>query len=256
MRTYLIVSVTIVAFIFLIILLFYTQSNSNPITQNPTPQALPLAPTVTTEPSKPLQRTVPKSDHIVMDGTGNFLSSAFDLSEGIAVLELTHSNTGKFAITLLPDTPTSNKVIIVNTEGKYTGVHAQPINLKTDHNPGIYELRIESDGHWRVDLKQTNWADGNELPLTVSGNGNWVSQPINIKSGTVKLDATNQDSQKFSAYIIKYNGEIQHHFVSNTDNEDISEKTSIKDNDSQRLTPGIYVLAIKADGNWDISLTQ
>ena len=255
MRTYLIVGVTIAALVFLAILLLYTQSNLSPITQNPTPQASQLAPTVTTEPSKPLQRKVPQSDHIVMDGTGDFLSSVFELSEGIAVLELTHSNTGKFIITLLSSTP-SNKVIIVNTEGEYTGVHAQPINSNTDHSPGIYELRIETAGHWRVDLKQTNWADGNELPLTVSGNGNWVSQPINIKSGTVKLDVTNQDSQEFSAYIIKYTGKIQHHFVSNTDNEDISEKTSIKDNDSQRLTPGVYVLAIKSDGNWDISLTQ
>ena len=254
MRTYLIVGVTITAFVFLSVFLLYTQSDSSPRTQNPTPQPFPLS--ASTEPSIPLQRKVPQSDHIVMDGTGDFLSSSFILDEGIVVLELTHSGTGNFAITLLPET-SSNKVVIVNTEGKYTGIHAQPINSKIDQSPGIYELRIESDGHWRVNLKQTNWPDGDELPLIVSaGYGNWVSNPINLKSGKVKLSATNKSSKEFGAYIIKHNGESKHHFVSNTDAQDISEEIDIKDNHSQELTPGIYVLAIKSDGNWDISLTQ
>ena len=165
MRTYLIVGLTIAALVFLSVFLLYTQSDSSPLTLNPTPQAFPLS--ASTEPSIPSQRKVPQSDHIVMDGTGDFLSSSFILDEGIIVLEITHSGTENFTITLLPETR-SNKVVIVNTEGAYTGIHAQPINSKIDQSPGIYEMRIESDGHWRLDLKQTNWRDGDELPLIVS----------------------------------------------------------------------------------------
>ena len=254
MRKYVIVGVVIVALIFLIILLLYTQTDSKPISQNPTPQAYQIAPGTAETVSKP-QRKVPSSDHMVMDGTGNFLSSAFKLSEGILVLELTNSNAGKFVITLLPE-KTSNKIIIVNTDKKYIGIHAQPIHSTARHIPGIYEIRVESDGHWRLDMKQTNWGDGDELPLSASGNGNWVSKPINLRSGKVQLSATNESSKDFSAYIVKHNGEIQHPFVTNTAEKNISTKITINKNNDHGLTPDIYVLVIKSAGNWEINLTQ
>lgn len=124
---------------------------------------------------------------------------------------------------------------VVNEIGPYKGK-----SLVVIPEDGKYMLKVESDGSWKADIKQ--------------------SIPENIKSAPVKLSGKGNDvvfaklQSKLTRFTSKHTGE-SNFVVRLNDSGLVNEIGNYSGSTAEKIdTDGIYVFSVEADGQWSIDI--
>jgi hypothetical protein len=150
----------------------------------------------------------------------------------------THQGSSDFSVTLL-DTDHEQAELLVSETGNFEGTAGRV--LVTDS----YVLDIKADGAWSVIVEQPRPTTAPPVPKTFTGRGMTVAGPF-AGSGQARLAFHHDGEDNFmvslcadDAYCTLVANEIG-----------MFDGSSVGD-----LASDIYWLAIRADGNWTVSIT-
>lgn len=176
-----------------------------------------------------------KDEAIHLKGKKDQATEFFHLNSGIAILEATDNGDSNFVIYLYDETGDYKK-LIVNEIGPYKGK-----SLVVLPEEGKFMLKVESDGSWKVDIKQ--------------------SIPDNIKSAPIKLSGKGNDvvfaklQSKLTRFTSKHTGESNFAVKLNDSLLLVNEIGNYSGSTAEKIeSDGIYVFSVEADGQWSIDI--
>lgn len=195
-------------------------------------QGIPDSATATSAAATP----APAKDEVIhLKGKKDQATEFFHLNSGIAILEATDNGNSNFVIYLY-DESGDYKKLIVNEIGPYKGK-----SLVVLPEEGKFMLKVESDGSWKVDIKQ--------------------SIPENIKSAPVKLSGKGNDvvfarlQSKLTRFKSKHTGESNFAVKVNDSLLLVNEIGNYSGSTAEKIeSDGIYVFSVEADGQWSIDI--
>jgi len=235
-----------------------TQDESQPVVKSPkTMTAVPptAVPPTAVPPTAVPPTAVPTPEPISLSGTGDYLSSPFELQQGIMLLHATHNGSGHFAIQVLPEEGDGSELSI-NAIGAYEGTRAHPVNADSfmGLKPGLHRLEIKGDGDWEAEITQHSWIQGDAVPLSTSGTGDGIVGPVMFNAGTISLKATHNGSGHFAILVYSADGKNQDLIVNQSGEYDGSQAIRVQKNSIIGLSPGVHVVAVTADGEWKVDI--
>ena len=203
-------------------------------------------------------------------GSGDSLSPSFDLSAGIVIVDVSYEGTssGIFGIEFLKtDGSDSHRVLYkFMPEGRdYSGIHAIDVySTFAALSPDSYRIQINSAGSWHVDVSQPRRDTGIELPRVVQGSGDGGSFPYSFRPGLVPILYEYSGPADGSASLF----EIQLYKMDGSEKESIVfdyvttselpksglESVSVHESFRGDITPGVYLLRVQSEGDWQIAL--
>jgi hypothetical protein len=169
----------------------------------------------------------------IYEGNGN---SIIDISDhnyiGMRIMKITYTGEGKFVISKI--TPFGELgAVIVNTMGSYSGI--KPLDFMT--NEQAETLKIESSGHWKIQILPYSDITQLEVPGVYSGIGDDVIELVGGFPRLMKIDASKAKS-KFIIY----------------DGRDILINENAPYSGEVILDTDPSILVISAIGNWSIEI--
>ena len=225
-----------------------TQGESQPVVESPKT-------TTTVSPTTISPTAVPTPEPISLSGTGDYLSSPFELQQGIMLLHATHNGSRHFAIKVLPEEGDGSE-LSVNTIGAYEGTPAHPVNSGSyiGLKPGLHRLEITADGDWNAEITQHFWTQGDTIPLSTSGGGDGIIGPVMLNAGTIPLKATHDGSSNFAIKVFSADGEDMDLVVNEIGEYQGSNAIRVQKNAIIGLSPGVHVVVVTADGEWKVDI--
>ncbi|MEK4516684.1 hypothetical protein NSS64_15470 [Paenibacillus sp. FSL H8-0122] len=192
-------------------------------------QGLPSSATANATPA-------PAKDEVIhLKGKKDQATEFFHLNSGIAILEATDNGDSNFVIYMYDETGDTKKML-VNEIGPYKGK-----SLAVIPDGGKYMLKVESDGSWKADIKQ--------------------SIPENVKSAPVKLSGKGNDvvfarlQSKLTRFTSKHTGESNFAVKVNDSLLLVNEIGNYSGSTAEKIeSDGIYVFSVEADGQWSIDI--
>ncbi|MCR6095620.1 hypothetical protein HXA31_10565 [Salipaludibacillus agaradhaerens] len=175
-----------------------------------------------------------KSVAISFSGTGDTATELFNLSDGFAVLEFTHSGSSNFIVELKNESGASE--LVVNHIGSYEGA-----NFELIPQSGDYLLDISADGEWSAEINQSYPSEIDDEPHSLSGKGDDVIF-VNLENGLKRFEFTHDGDSNF---IVLVNGQTL--LVNEIGNYSGSTTETVQDS-------AAYAFEINADGNWTIEI--
>jgi hypothetical protein len=215
----------------------------------PTPSpTIPPAPSPTTAP-EPTPTPVP----ITFSGLGDTLTSEFSLSQGVVLLNLTHSGSANFIVSVI--SAAGDRSLLVNKIGRYSGANALGVSGASIFglSPGTHRLEIKADGSWTAEVKQPRWGGGQPPPVDWSGSGDNVVAPLLFRSGIVAAKFTHSGSANFIVQLLPADGSNSTLLVNEIGSYSGSQAITVGGG-LFNPSPGIHAIVIQADGNWTLSL--
>ncbi|CAM3774147.1 hypothetical protein [Alkalicoccus chagannorensis] len=182
------------------------------------------------------QEVIMISNPIRLTGSGDTVTEMFELTDGFAVVDFSHSGERNFSVKLMDESGTSS--LLANEIGNYSGTSFE---LTED---GEYLLEINADGEWSVSMDQSFPAPSNieeGEPHSLSGIVDSVIF-LSLEPGLKRIDLTHSGGRNF---IVKLNG------VSLWANEigSYSGATTEMINEES-----VYAVSVIADGEWTIDI--
>lgn len=182
--------------------------------------------------------TVEEPDPITLEGNGATVSDPIDIEGGLVVVDAEHDGDSNFQIHFVGDGDFDD--MFVNEIGAYEGETADVIE------DGEYLVEIEADGGWSIEIRQPRATTGDDLPVTLEGEGPTVLGPFNFE-GTPVAEGSHDGSSNFQVHIYPdeydaFAGEL----VFNEIGEYEGETTVSHD--------GTGWVAVQADGTWSIEI--
>ena len=240
-----------------------TPPTNTPTPNTPVPTELPSipapAPSPTSMPSAATPTQVPPTATPVAApvkewGTGDTLTSPFELQEGIMFLYTWHNGSSNFVLKVLPEEGDSSE-LSVNTIGFYEGYRVHPVNAdsNSDLNPGLHRFEIMADGYWHVVFDQPIWTQRYSTSLSKSGKGDGFVGPVWFDAGTIPLKATHDGSSNFIILVYSTDGKSRDLIVNTTGKYNGSQAIRVQ-NKSYGLSPGMHVIVVTADGEWTVDI--
>ncbi len=214
----------------------------------------PLPPTATPPSADPpAPDTAPEP--IGLSGAGDFLSSPFELQQGVLVVFATHDGSSNFVVSVIPEVGTGS-ALSTNTIGSYEGTRAHTVDADAfiGLKPGAHRVEVTADGNWAMEITRPAWAQGESIPLSRSGKGDGIVGPITLEAGTVPLKATHDGSSNFIVTVFSADGKNQDLPVNEIGSYDGSQAIRVLPLAIIGLEPGVHVVVIQADGNWTVDI--
>ena len=199
-----------------------------------------------------------ESEMVTFDGTGDDVSSAFALEQGIAIFTISHDGESNISIELLDES--GNPVdLLVNEIGAYNGSKAIGVreNNILGAKPGDHIMNISADGNWEVGIVQPQPPDAAEvLPLDVAGTGDSVSPYFTLNAGLTTFTMSHDGSENFIIQLISADGELADFLANEIGAYEGKKALGVQPNNILGASPGIHILSITADGNWKVSISH
>ena len=215
------------------------------------------------------------------EGSGPDLTPGFELKPGLVLIKAQHQGTGEFRVRVINEFQLEGmkksgalhfgagsrkgRVASVGaTEGGEFLPHVGAYEGTRLHNvskgningltPGSYVIQVAADGEWRVEIEQPDWDDGQAPPFRWSGTGDSVEGPIKLDAGTIPVKVTHNGSSNFLVELLKVDG-IQTLIIVNQLGE-YQGTAGFQIHPIIGAQPGVYGVAIKADGDWTVELGE
>ncbi|WP_342549385.1 hypothetical protein NST69_11720 [Paenibacillus sp. FSL P2-0089] len=199
-------------------------------------ELLPLYQGIPSSATSAAATPAPAKDEVIhLKGKKDQATEFFYLNSGIAIIEATDNGDSNFVIYMYDETGDTKKML-VNEIGPYKGK-----SLAVIPDGGKYMLKVESDGSWKADIKQ--------------------SIPENVKSAPVKLSGKGNDvvfarlQSKLTRFTSKHTGESNFAVKVNDSLLLVNEIGNYSGSTAEKIeSDGIYVFSVEADGQWSIDI--
>jgi hypothetical protein len=199
-----------------------------------------VAPTV-----EPISTLAPvyEPSAINLIGSGQQASQTFHLEKGLSLFSIKHQGSASFAIWLL-DSSGKKVDLLVDVIGNFSGSKAEGITAAGD-----YQLDIDADGDWTVEITQPRPQLAQPAPLSVTGTGQHATRFFTLKPGVATFRMTHNGTSNFAVWLDDVNGKHVD-LLANT----VGAFNGTKAEDIEQ--GGIYFLDIDADGDWNIDINK
>jgi hypothetical protein len=199
-----------------------------------------VAPTV-----EPISTLAPvyEPSPINLIGSGQQASQTFHLEKGLSLFSIKHQGSASFAIWLL-DSSGKKVDLLVDVIGNFSGSKAEGITAAGD-----YQLDIDADGDWTVEITQPRPQLAQPAPLSVTGTGQHATRFFTLKPGVATFRMTHNGTSNFAVWLDDVNGKHVD-LLANT----VGAFNGTKAEDIEQ--GGIYFLDIDADGDWNIDINK
>jgi len=207
---------------------------------DPSGTGQPTPPPVGTTP------TVPSASAIEVKGSGQRVSDPVNLKQGLAVFRSIHTSGSSNFIVELVDTSGKSVDLLANEIGPSDEWTATRIP-----SDGQYLLKVKADGNWTISITQPKGAYSPPPPMQeFRGHGSFVTSFFSLKSGAVRIKASHTaGTSNFIVELLDQQGKNVELIANEIGPSNIDTIENIPAN-------GAFILAIKADGDWDITLQQ
>jgi hypothetical protein len=201
--------------------------------------ALPTNTPAPTRTPRPTATSTPIPEPIFLTSVGD---SVFDIQkwEGPAILKIKYTGGGNFVVRNYPADSNDYYDLLVNTIGAYEGT--VPLDFRDGEQTARFEVKAELSGAWEFHIEPLANARIEQIPGTISGNGDDI---VFIGGGipdTLTVDA----SQAESNFVVRAIANARFDLVIN----EIAPYTGTK-----ILNPATIALIIKATGPWSLEIT-
>ena len=189
-------------------------------------------------------------------GTGESVTPVFSLEEGLATFEICHTGQSNFIVEL--DDPGGHWVdLLVNEIGNYSGTTLVGVTAGGfGASPGAHLLKVTADGTWTITVTQPAYTSGLLPPRDYGGSGDSVTLPFEVSAGLATFDIHHAGQSNFIVELYDAGG----HWVDLLVNEigDYSGTTlvGVQVGSPVGASPGVHVLAVTANGSWQVSVRQ
>ena len=170
-----------------------------------------------------------------LQGSGQQVSGAVNLEEGITVFRMTHDGTSNFAIFLLNQSTGEQVELLVNVIGSFTGGKAVGIEAA-----GPYVLDVTADSNWTVTAEQPRPASAPAAPQAFSGVGQSVPAPFMLNEGLATFKMTHDGRGNFGIFLLDAEGGLVELLVNEIGPFDGSKAVSVTGIYSQPLQESIF----------------
>ena len=220
-----------------------------------TPTPMPTARPEPTPTATPASEMTVDGGITTIRGTADVSTDTFDLSEGIAVFDISHDGTGEFSVDML-DSRGRSEQLLVDTSGRYSGVVGAGVNEDSVSGPapGAHSLSVEASGAWKIVISQPSWTSGDLAPISLRGSGDDVAGPIELQAGRVEFTLVHDGTSAFIVDLVKTDGALVDNLANETGSFRETKRLGVRAGVAQGAEPGIYGLFVTADGRWSISM--
>jgi hypothetical protein len=160
--------------------------------------------------------------------------------EGPAILKIKYTGGGNFVVKNYSAQSDTYYDLLVNTIGNYEGT--VPLDLRDGEQTARFEVKADRTGAWEFRIEPIVSARIEQIPGTISGNGDDVVLIGGGKPDLIKVDA----SQALRNFVIKAIADTRFKLVVN----EIAPYTG-----TSILDPSTIALVIKATGPWKLEIT-
>ena len=202
----------------------------------------------TTEPGPP-------RPPVTFSGHANSLTASFLLSEGLATFEMRHSGSSNFAV-WLNSAAGGHVDLLVNVIGSYSGTALVGIgSASLGVSSGAYVLSVSADGDWEIKVRQLAYTSGATPPQSYGSTGDSVAGPFELRQGLATFEIAHTGQSNFSVWLYDTNGSPVDLLVNVIGSYS---GTTLVGIGSWAIggAPGAHVLAVEADGQWQINVRQ
>lgn len=170
--------------------------------------------------------------------SGAVVEDDIEIEGGLTVVDATHtSGEGNFQVHLVPSEGEFDEMF-VNEIGEYEGQTAALIEGDT------YQLDVEADGDWEIEIRQPRAASGDSLPQSIGDEINQVYGPFEFDNSHTATGEHTGDGN-FIVHVYPPEGDFGE-MVFNEIGEYEGETTFRHD--------GVGWVAVEADGEWSLEL--
>lgn len=162
----------------------------------------------------------------------------FDVHDGLLLLRVVHNGTGPFEVQLVPEGGQGIPVLLGS--GTYRAVRAAQMP------DGPYRLEVQASGPWAVSVEQPVIGEGLEVPASVEGDGESVSDPLELESGDpLEVSVSTESGDPLYVRVLNSEGELL-------------AETELADghNIIEGLEPGIVIFDVRGDSLWQLHVRQ
>ena len=160
----------------------------------------------------------------------------FEVADGLLLLRVVHNGNGPFEVSLVPQGGQAIPVLVGN--GTYRAVRAAGM----PH--GEYRLQVEAAGPWAVGVEQPVHESGLELPVAVEGDGESVSDPLDLDgAGALDVQVSSEHGEALFARVLDGEGRL------------LAEEELVDGpNTIDGLGQGVVILDVRGRGIWRLDL--
>lgn len=153
------------------------------------------------------------------------------LKKGLAIVKVIHSGSADFLMDYF-NAEWDWAGAIVNEKGDYEGTCI--VKIANDED---YLFDVLADGEWDVKIDQPEVPEQALTLGRVSGQGDQVTEFFKLEEGMHDFDITHDGVAEIKVKLFDGEG---------------TELANLKDGDTENLSQGIYLIEVRADGNWSI----
>ena len=213
-------------------------------------------------------------------GSGDTTLNDVVLSSGVLIISSAHEGSEDFKVSLIGEEATQ---VSFEETGNFSGAVAHSVYKASDFSgdpgegkqglseesifellePGTVSIEVIADGAWSIDLLQGIPPGGKQPPIDRQSSGQGVIKWIDFEKGNFKISMEHTGAKIFQAYLLKSDGSHTEMMV----DVDMASNPSVVDgrwtgaeliNFSPDyvfgVEPGLYALAIVADGEWKVTI--
>lgn len=171
-----------------------------------------------------------------VSGTGDHTEPGIELDAGLTVVESHHQGEKGFKSMLVSDG--GSETVFGFHVGVYDGASAALLSN------GEYELSVEADGEWEVEIRQPRADEGEQFPESLSGDRPTVDGPYQF-DGEYRATASHEGSGDFKIWV--YPGTGEHGTLVFTDLGSFEGETTFEHE-------GVGWIDVEAAGEWTLTL--
>jgi hypothetical protein len=213
-------------------------------------------------------------------GSGDTTLDDVIINSGVLTIRSGHEGSGDFGVNLVGPNATQPSF---NETGNFAGSVAHSVYKASDFSgdpgegkqglseesifellePGTVSIEVTADGPWTIDLLQGDPPGGKQPPVEWQGSGQGVIKWIDFTKGNFKISMEHTGSKIFQAYLLKSDGShtemmVDVNMESNPSVVDGrwsgAELMNFSPDYVFGVEPGLYALAIVADGEWTVTI--
>ncbi|MEC9293633.1 MAG: hypothetical protein VYC65_05025 [Chloroflexota bacterium] len=213
-------------------------------------------------------------------GSGDTTLNDVMLNSGVLIIRTKHEGSGDFGVSLVGADATQ---VSFKETGNFTGSVAHSVYKASDFSgdpgegeqglseesifellePGAVSMEVTADGPWTIDVIQGIPPGGKQPPIDWQGSGQAVIKWIDFDKGNFKISMEHTGSTIFQAYLLKSDGShtemmVDINMESNPSVVDGkwsgAELINFSPDYVFGVEPGLYALAIVADGEWKVTI--
>jgi hypothetical protein len=184
----------------------------------------------------------PEPPPITLSGQGSQATDFFELEEGLSIFEMSYQGRSNFVVTLLNEQGREVGYALGNEIG--SGQVSNPLRIRRADR---YVLDVDSEGPWRITVRQPRPADAPEL-TSFSGENNAATRLFSLSSGLKRVNATYDGGGNFVVSMLDSEGHETEFALINEIGRGSYSTTMTVPRD------GIYLFAVEADGPYTLQI--